>query len=183
MGSNFNKILFSSKNVNTSKFVALSADLGYTQNSFQEFNPADNIRFINAFNKSNINTVNSLAYTNLLGMHAPFTKTFIIRGIGYQADIIEEMATSEFPFSRYLSLRIGHSFLIYKPVPNYIGIKIAKKDRKLIIYGSNKEQVANFSKAVFMLRTPSVYTGRGIRIKKGQHRRKLGKKDIRKGKA
>ena len=102
----------------------------------------------------------------------PFVKVFIIRGIGYQVDIIEGPLSKDFPFSRYLALRLGHSSLICKPVPNYIGIKIAHKDRKLVIYGSNKEQVSNFAIKIFKLRPPSVYTGRGVRIKKGLHRRK-----------
>jgi ribosomal protein L6P/L9E len=52
----------------------------------------------------------------------------------------------------------------------------------LVIYGFNNNFVSNFAKNVFNLRIPSVYTGRGIRLKKGYHIRKLGKKDIRKGK-
>lgn len=128
-------------------------------------------------------TNNALLRNKLFGSYAPFVKTFIIRGIGYQASIMENsLASKEFPYSRYLSLRVGHSFNLYKPIPNYIGVKISHKDRKLVIYGSNKEQVSNYAKVIFKLRQPSVYTGRGIRVKKGFHRRKLGKKDIRKGK-
>lgn len=125
----------------------------------------------------------TLLQNHTLGTYAPFTKTFVIRGIGFQADTIDNSnICDEFPGSRYLLLRVGHSFLVYKNIPNYIGVKVSKKDRKIVIYGSNKELLSNFSKEVFKSRTPSVYTGRGIRIKKGLHRRKLGKKDIRKGK-
>lgn len=135
--------------------------------------------------QNNLATKQKLLSNNLLGSYAPFVKIFIIRGIGYQASVIENDVANlvEFPYNRYLSLRVGHSFLVYKPIPNYIGVKVSKKDRKLVIYGAVKEQVANFAKVIFKLRPPSVYTGRGIRIKKGMHRRKLGKKDIRKGKA
>lgn len=112
----------------------------------------------------------------------PFVKVFIIRGIGYQADVVEVPITTDFSNKRYLSLRLGHSALICCPIPEYIGVKIAHKDRKLVIYGFNKEQVSNFAMTIFKIRPPSVYTGRGVRIKKGLHRRKLGKKDIRKGK-
>lgn len=117
-----------------------------------------------------------------LSKSAPFTKVFIIRGIGYQADVIEVPELLDFPFSRYLSLRLGHSSLICQPIPNYIGVKIAHKERKLVLYAVNKDQLSNFAVKVFKFRPPSVYTGRGVRIKKGLHRRKLGKKDIRKGK-
>jgi len=88
----------------------------------------------------------------------------------------------EFKYERYLSLRIGHSYTIYLPVPEYLGIKILHKDRKIVIFGFDKNKVYNFSNYVYKLREPSVYTGRGIRIKKKNHRRKLGKKDIKKGK-
>jgi large subunit ribosomal protein L6 len=128
-----------------------------------------------------IKNSNRLSFKNFK-VSVPFVKVFIIRGIGYQVDIVEVSPTVEFPFSRYLSLRLGHSSLICKPIPNYIGVKIAHKDRKLVIYGASKEHVSNFAVKIFKLRPPSVYTGRGIRIKKGLHRRKLGKKDIRKGK-
>jgi len=134
-------------------------------------------------NKTGSASLKILFQNQILGAYAPFTKTFMIRGIGFQADVIDNYTNSnEFPYSRYLLLRVGHSFLIYKSIPNYIGVKVSKKDRKLVIYGANKEQVSNFAKEIFKLRPPSVYTGRGIRIKKGLHRRKLGKKDIRKGK-
>jgi len=131
----------------------------------------------------NTSTSQILFQNQTLGTYAPFTKTFMIRGIGFQADIIDNAKHStEFPYSRYLLLRVGHSFLVNKSIPNYIGIKVSKKDRKVVVYGANKDQVSNYAKEIFKLRPPSVYTGRGIRIKKGLHRRKLGKKDIRKGK-
>jgi ribosomal protein L6P/L9E len=161
---------------------------GQISGSIKRLNDTDNVYF-----ESNPKLYNNAAlfYTKkaiiqneAIGSYAPFVKTFVIRGIGYQADIIENDGTNqiEFPYVRYLSLRVGHSFHLYKPIPNYIGIKVSHKDRKLVIYGANKNQVSNFAKLIFNLRPPSVYTGRGIRIKRGIHRRKLGKKDIRKGK-
>lgn len=147
-----------------------------------------NIKLVsnNIFAINELHTKQSLLYNSMIGSYAPFVKTFVIRGIGYQADIIENellgSVVKEFPYNRYLSLRVGHSYNLYIPIPDYIGIKVSHKDRKLVIYGANKEKVANFAKKIWKLRLPSVYTGRGIRIKKAMHRRKLGKKDIRKGK-
>lgn len=162
----FNLVIFKSKNVVNLKIELLAPTHSY-KTSKMLHDSTSKIKF----------------YNQKLGAYAPFTKTFIIRGIGFQADIINNFqASSEFPYNRYLLLRVGHSFLIYKSIPSYIGIKVSKKNRKVVVYGINKEQVANFAKKIFQLRPPSVYTGRGIRIKKGAHRRKLGKKDIRKGK-
>jgi ribosomal protein L6P/L9E len=137
----------------------------------------------NTADPSKLPTSHALLRNRLLGSYAPFVKTFIIRGIGYQAGVVENGSTSsEFPYSRYLVLRVGHSFNLYKPIPNYIGVRVSCKDRKLVIYGSSKEQVSNYARTIFKLRGPSVYTGRGIRFKRYPHRRKLGKKDVRKGK-
>jgi ribosomal protein L6P/L9E len=67
------------------------------------------------------------------------------------------------------------------PIPNQIGVRVLKKDRKLIIYGASKVLVADFARKLYNYHRPSVYTGRGVRYKKGVVRRKLGKKDVRKG--
>lgn len=116
----------------------------------------------------NILSNNKLYNNNYLGSAAPYTKTFIIRGIGYRAAYIENLISDdqEFPFRCYLSIRVGHSFNLYMPIPELIGVKIIKRDRKLIIYGANKKQVNDYVNYVYKLRPPSVYTGRGIRIKK-----------------
>jgi large subunit ribosomal protein L6 len=87
----------------------------------------------------------------------------------------------EFFSARYLLIRVGYSYSVYLPVPNYVGIKISKKDRKLVMYSHSVEQVTTFAQCIYSLRSPSVYTGRGIRYKGCLPRRKLGKKDIRKG--
>jgi len=106
----------------------------------------------NIFSISDMRTKQSLLRNSVLGSYAPFTKTFIIRGIGYQADLIEneltDNAAKEFPYNRYLSLRVGHSYNLYIPIPDYIGVKVSHKDRKLVIYGADKEKVANFSKKI-----------------------------------
>jgi len=125
-----------------------------------------------------------------LGQLAPFSRSFIIRGIGYRAQLLvnnwnfenyKDINTNEFPNTRYLSIRAGYSFHLCLPIPNYLGVLISKKERKLTIYGSDKSQVSVYSNMVFKIRPPSVYTGRGIRFKKFLHKRKVGKKDVRKG--
>ena len=48
---------------------------------------------------------------------------------------------------------------------------------------NNKQKVNYFAGAIKNYRQPSVYTGRGLRTKKGVLVRKAGKKDKQKGKA
>lgn len=146
---------------------------------------AGNIIYKNTFNNPSFNKI---LINNDWGIDAPYINVLIVKGIGYQAELVENdikipiINIKEFKHERYLSLRVGHSYIIYLPLPEYLGIKILHKDRKIIVFGFDKNKVCNFSNYIYKLRPPSVYTGRGIRIKKKNHRRKLGKKDIKKGK-
>jgi hypothetical protein len=92
-------------------------------------------------------------------------------------------ASLEFPYSRYLVVRAGHTEDLYLPLEKNVFIKTSKKDRKMIIYGPNKQQVNNLARSIFNYRPPSVYTGRGIRRKHLKPIRKEGKKDKQKGKS
>lgn len=87
----------------------------------------------------------------------------------------------EFPAYNYLMLRLGHSAPIYYPIPSHVKVKIMKKDRKLTLMSQDAGFLAVLSHFVYKFRPPSVYTGRGVRFKGLSVRRKLGKKDIRKG--
>jgi len=89
----------------------------------------------------------------------------------------------EFPYARYLVIRAGHTKDLYLPLLEGVYIKTSKKDRKMVIYGPNKQQINNLARAIFNYRQPSVYTGRGIRRKHLKPIRKAGKKDKQKGKA
>lgn len=166
-------------------------NLIYLNNNFVKYEnysiiTAGNTIFTHKINKINYNKI---IKNNIWGIDAPYLNVFIVKGIGYQAELVENNIITfnmnfkyEFKHERYLSLRIGHSYTIYLPIPEYLGVKILHKDRKIIIFGFDKNKVYNFSNYIYKLRPPSVYTGRGIRIKKKNHRRKLGKKDIKKGK-
>lgn len=156
----------------------------YTENYNEYFSKTVLHNLKSQFN-NNKQTFKSITKNNNFGSFSPFTKVFIIKGIGYQAEIIEnDLKTydNDFIYKNYLLLRVGHSFNIYLPIPQDIGIKILYKERKVVIFGFDKNKISNFFKKIFKFRPPSVYTGRGIRIKKGNHKRKLGKKDIKKGK-
>jgi len=77
-----------------------------------------------------------------------------------------ETVENEQKHLRYLLIRAGHTQDKFIPLPSTLHIKTVKKDRKLIIFGSNKQHVAELAYQVFKYRKPSVYTGRGVRRKK-----------------
>jgi hypothetical protein len=88
----------------------------------------------------------------------------------------------DFPYSRYLNVRAGHTRDLYLPLGPVSKVLTFKKDRKLVVASSNSTVAANIIKQVWLYRTPSVYTGRGVRIKHSKPIRKAGKKDKQKGK-
>lgn len=89
----------------------------------------------------------------------------------------------DFKYSRYLILRAGHSVDKYIPLCPEILVRTLKRDRKLVIYGADKNRVAILAHRAFKYRIPSVYTGRGIRRKHIKVIRKAGKRDQQKGRS
>lgn len=99
------------------------------------------------------------------------------------AQEITQASIFEFPATRYLSVRAGHTRDLYLPLKTEVKCLTSKKDRKLAILSSDKILAANLAKTVHLYRAPSVYTGRGVRIKHERPIRKAGKKDKQKGRA
>ena len=89
----------------------------------------------------------------------------------------------EFPTNRYLSIRAGHTRDLYLPIRERVKCATSKKDRKLVILSDDKIMSSNLAKTAHLYRRPSVYTGRGVRIKHVRPVRKAGKKDKQKGRA
>ena len=89
----------------------------------------------------------------------------------------------DLPYSQYLVVRAGHTKDIFMPLNKRVKTHISKKDRKLVVSAQYKMEATNLSKLIWLYRTPSVYTGRGIRAKHIYHLRKVGKKDKQKGKS
>jgi ribosomal protein L6P/L9E len=167
-------------------------------------------------------TVNKFAlatanlFTNKTLMRTSFTKTLIVRGIGYRAFVlsnsflrqrssqtsellsmrplyteveqndlqsINQVGVLEFTGAKYVVIRAGHTRDLCIPLQvNLRGIT-SKKDRKLVIASKNNSEAANLAKYVYAYRPPSVYTGRGVRVKHAKPVRKAGKKDKQKGRA
>jgi len=107
------------------------------------------------------------------------TRTYVLTD--YYNAYLDTTSKYEFSADRYLVLRVGHSAPSYLPIPNHVRAKIMKKDRKLTLFGQDIDLLSIFAHSVHKLRPPSAYTGRGIRFKGRFVRRKLGKKDTRKG--
>jgi ribosomal protein L6P/L9E len=66
----------------------------------------------------------------------------------------------------YLSVSAGHDYTCTFCIPTLINVRVTKKNRRLLIYGPNKNLVMLFANQIYKLRPPSAYTGRGVRQKR-----------------
>jgi len=111
-------------------------------------------------------------YRNLLnnmviGVSSGFSRTLVITGVGYKADIQGKL----------LVMSLGYSSDIYIGVPD--GINVASEPGgKIVITGIDKHQVGEFASQVRKLRGPEPYKGKGIRYDNEQIRRKVGKSGV-----
>jgi large subunit ribosomal protein L6 len=111
-------------------------------------------------------------YRNLLnnmvaGVSAGFTKTLIITGVGYRAEVRGNL----------LSMSLGYSSDIYVGIPDGITV-IAETPGKVVISGIDRQKVGQFASEIRRLRVPEPYKGKGIRYEDEKIRRKVGKSGV-----
>ncbi|MCD6120557.1 MAG: 50S ribosomal protein L6 [Spirochaetales bacterium] len=103
----------------------------------------------------------------VIGVSKGFSKTLLINGVGYRAEIKGEN----------LVLYLGYSNPIYYPIPE--GIKITPEtNTKVVVEGTSKEQVGQISAEIRSFRPPEPYKGKGIRYEDEHVRRKIGKTGV-----
>jgi large subunit ribosomal protein L6 len=110
-------------------------------------------------------------YRNLLnnmvtGVSAGFSKTLIITGVGYRAEVQGKL----------LFLSLGYSSDIYFGIPD--GITITAETTKVTVSGIDKQRVGEISAQIRKLRPPEPYKGKGIRYEDEKIRRKVGKSGV-----
>ncbi len=106
----------------------------------------------------------SLVANMVEGVHAGFTKTLEIQGVGYRAE--------SKPFG--ITLVVGYSHTVDYKAPEGVTISV---DGTTIVHvqGADKEAVGQVAAEIRAVRPPEPYKGKGIRYR-GEHvRRKAGK--------
>jgi large subunit ribosomal protein L6 len=99
------------------------------------------------------------------GVTAGFTKTLIIKGVGYRANVQ----------GRTLKLQLGYSHDVDLPVPE--GLEVKTPDQTTIeITGIDKQAVGQFAAEIRRWRKPEPYKGKGIAYRGEYIFRKEGKK-------
>jgi large subunit ribosomal protein L6 len=111
-------------------------------------------------------------YRNLLnnmvtGVSTGFTKSLIITGVGYRAEVQGNI----------LSMSLGYSTDIFVGIPDDLSVS-ADASGKVTVSGIDKQRVGEFASQVRKLRIPEPYKGKGIRYEDEKIRRKVGKSGV-----
>jgi large subunit ribosomal protein L6 len=101
------------------------------------------------------------------GVSTGFTRTLIITGVGYRAEIQGKLVV----------LSLGYSSDIYVGIPDGITVS-TDTGGKLVVAGIDKHQVGEFASQIRKLRGPEPYKGKGIRYEDEKIRRKVGKSGV-----
>ena len=109
----------------------------------------------------------SLINNMVKGVTEGFTKTLIITGVGYRAEVK----------GKELVMNLGYSSDYIAIIPDGLTV-VATPDGKLTVSGIDKQLVGEFCSQVRKLRKPEPYKGKGIRYETEVIRRKVGKTGV-----
>ncbi len=115
---------------------------------------------------SNWGTMRALLQNAVSGAAKDFSKTLVIEGVGYRANLEGEN----------LILNLGYSHPVKFNVPK--GIMVSVEKNVLNVSGADKQLVGETAARIRKLRKPEPYKGKGIRYANEVVKRKAGKKAV-----
>ncbi|MDR1867872.1 MAG: 50S ribosomal protein L6 [Treponema sp.] len=101
----------------------------------------------------------------IIGVFKGFSKTLLITGVGYKAEVKDNI----------LILSLGYSSDVYMIIPQGILVAV-EAGNKVKVSGINKQQIGEFAANIRKFRPIEPYKGKGIRYENEFVRRKVGKK-------
>lgn len=101
------------------------------------------------------------------GVSAGFSKSLIITGVGYRAEVKGEQ----------LVMNLGYSTDFIAMIPKGLSVATDPNGR-VTVSGIDKQQVGEFCAQIRKLRKPEPYKGKGIRYETEIIRRKVGKTGV-----
>lgn len=109
----------------------------------------------------------NLIHNMVIGVTAGFSKTLIITGVGYRAEVK----------GKELVMNLGYSSDFIAIIPEGLTVT-ADANGKVVVSGISKQLVGEFSAQICKLRKPEPYKGKGIRYETEVIRRKVGKTGV-----
>ena len=109
----------------------------------------------------------NLIHNMIVGVTQGFSKTLIITGVGYRAEVQ----------GKNLVMNLGFSSDFIAIIPDGLTVT-ADANGKVTIAGIDKQLVGEFASQIRKLRLPEPYKGKGIRYSDEVIRRKVGKTGV-----
>lgn len=109
----------------------------------------------------------SLIKDMVAGVTTGFTKSLIINGVGFRAEVK----------GKELIMNLGYSTDFIAVIPEGLAVT-ADANGKISVSGISKQQVGDFCAQIRKLRKPEPYKGKGIRYDTEVIRRKVGKTGV-----
>ncbi len=125
--------------------------------------PADNSKAANAYQ----GLYRNLIYNMVVGVTDGFSKSLIINGVGFRAEVQGNL----------LVMNLGFSTDFVVLIPEGLSV-VVDGQGKLTVSGIDKQVVGEFCAQVRKLRKPEPYKGKGIRYETETIRRKVGKSGV-----
>ncbi len=147
-------------------------ELSQTYSEEVEISVADDQVVVTRKDESKIAKSKHGLYRNLIrnmivGVSAGYSKTLLINGVGYRAEIQGDV----------LTLNLGFSNPIEFPIPEDVAISI-DGPTKIIVAGIDKQRVGQTAAEIRSIRPPEPYKGKGVRYEDEYVRRKVGKAGV-----
>ena len=109
----------------------------------------------------------NLLKNTLIGLSTGFSKTLVISGVGYKAELK----------GKALVLTLGYSTSIEYPIPDGITMEVEANTR-VTVKGSDRQKVGQICSEIRSFRPAEPYKGKGIKYENEYVRRKVGKTGI-----
>jgi len=116
--------------------------------------------------KANWGTMAALIRNALNDIKNSFSKSLIIEGVGYRANVSGDKIT----------VNAGYSHPVERQIPEGVSIEVEKNVIRLT--GVDRQLVGRFAAEIRSIRKPEPYKGTGIRYSDEVIRRKAGKKAV-----
>ena len=109
----------------------------------------------------------SLIRNMVIGVTDGFSKSLIINGVGFRAEVQGKM----------LIMNLGYSTDFIAAIPEGLTVT-ADAQCKITVAGIDKQQVGEFASQLRRLRKPEPYKGKGVRYETETIKRKVGKAGV-----
>jgi len=102
------------------------------------------------------------------GVTQGFSKSLIISGVGYRAEVQ----------GKILVLSLGFSTDVSVAIPDGISVAVEANNQKVVVSGADRWEVGKFASEIRGLREPEPYKGKGIHYDTEKLRKKVGKTGV-----